>query len=171
MHWFLFVYAVNYGYKKENRNLQKSVLAGQTSQKFEIGIGQENCNRCICNIYIWSLWWLIRTKCKATMLKNGIAFVIAINYYACSRSSQINKTVRILSCKILWCWLSDAWAAVFLKWDQMVWIRPFLPQHEQRRASATSHCKLNWTVGKHHIVAHRLYNQWEIAVICFVPQW
>ncbi len=64
-------------------------------------------------IYIWSLWWLIRTKCKATMLKNGIAFVIAINYYACSRSSQINKTVRILSCKILWCWLSDAWAAVF----------------------------------------------------------
>ncbi len=55
----------------------------------------------------------------------------------------------------------------FFKWDQAVWIRPFLPQHEQRRARATSHCKLNWSVGKHHIVAHRLYNQWEIVVICF----
>ncbi len=57
----------------------------------------------------------------------------------------------------------------FLKWDQTVWIRPFLLQHEQRRASATSHCKLNWSVGKHHIVADRLYNQREIAVICFAP--
>ncbi len=78
--------------------------------------------------------------------------------------------MRILSCKMLWCWigLSDAWAAVFL-WDQTAWIKPFLQQHEQRRASATSHCNLNWSLGKHHIVAHRLDNQWEIAVICFAP--
>ncbi len=72
---------------------------------------------------------------------------------------------------MLWCWigLSDAWAAVFFLWDQTAWIKPFLPQHAQRRASATSHCNLNWSLGKHHIVAHRLDNQWEIAVICFAP--
>ncbi len=76
-----------------------------------------------------------------------------------------------VSCKMLWCWigLSDAWAAVFFLWDQTAWMKPFLPQHEQRRASATSHCNLNWSLGKHHIVAHRLDNQWEIAVICFAP--
>ncbi len=36
-----------------------------------------------------------------------------MNYFTCSRSGQMNKTAIILSCKILWCWISDAWAAVF----------------------------------------------------------
>ncbi len=31
-------------------------------------------------------------------------------------------------------------------------------QHEQRRASATSHCKLNWSVGKHSI-PYKAYTQ------------
>ncbi len=57
----------------------------------------------------------------------------------------------------------------FFLWDHTAWIKPFLPQHEQRRASATSHCNLNWSLGKHHIVAHKLDNQWEIAVIFFAP--
>ncbi len=35
------------------------------------------------------------------------------NYFTCSRSGQMNKTARIPSCKILWCWISDAWSAVF----------------------------------------------------------
>ncbi len=40
---------------------------------------------------------MIRTKCKAAMLMNGIAFVIAkmlpeTNYFTCSRSGQMNKT-------------------------------------------------------------------------------
>ncbi len=70
-----------------------------------------------CKKYIYIWWWLIRTKYKATMLMNGIAFVITkmlpeMNY-TCSRSSQMNKTVRMLSCKVLWCSISDAWAAVF----------------------------------------------------------
>ncbi len=72
--------------------------------------------------------------------------------------------LRILTCKIvltsLWCWISDAWAAVFkmtsdglnqtLSSDKL--------QHEQRRASATSHCKLNWSVGKHSI-PYKAYTQ------------
>ncbi len=61
------------------------------------------------------------------------------------------------------------WCLSCFLWDQTAWIKPFLPQHEQRHASATSHCNLNWSLGKHHIVAHRLDNQWEIAVICFAP--
>ncbi len=110
------------------------------------------------------------------MLMNGIAFVIAkilpeTNYYTCSRSGQINKTVRILSCKILWCWISVNWAAVFL--------------NEIRRSELdTFFCSMNndvqvqllianWTEAsgntQYHIVAHRLYNNWEIAVICFAP--
>ncbi len=68
-------------------------------------------------IYIY-IYIMIRTKCKAAMLMNGTAFVIAkmlpeTNYYTCSRSGQMNKTAIILSCKILWCWISDAWSAVF----------------------------------------------------------
>ncbi len=46
------------------------------------------------------------------------------NRSTCSRSSQMNKTVRILSCKILWCWISDAWAADFL--NEIRQSRPFL---------------------------------------------
>ncbi len=49
LHRFLFVYAVNYSSEKENQNWQKSVSAGHTSKK--IGIGQENCNRCISSVY------------------------------------------------------------------------------------------------------------------------
>ncbi len=53
-----------------------------------------------------SIYIMIRTKCKAAMLMNGTAFVIAkmlpeTNYYTCSRSGQMNKTAIILSCKIL----------------------------------------------------------------------
>ncbi len=47
LHRFLFVYAVNYSSLKENQNLKKLVSAGHNSKKSEIGIGQENCNRCI----------------------------------------------------------------------------------------------------------------------------
>ncbi len=35
LHIFLFLYAVNYSSRKENRNRQKSVSAGQTSKKSE----------------------------------------------------------------------------------------------------------------------------------------
>ncbi len=56
-------------------------------------------------IYIY-IYEMIRTKCKAAMLMNGIVFVIAkmlpeTNYFTCSRSGQMNKTAIILSCKIL----------------------------------------------------------------------
>ncbi len=72
-----------------------------------------------------------KNQVQSAMLMNGIAFVIAkmlpeTNYFTCPRSGQINKPAIILSCKILWCWISDAWTAVFLKWHQTVWIRPFL---------------------------------------------
>ncbi len=74
---------------------------------------------------------MIRTKCKAAMLMNGIAFVIAkmlpeTNYFTCSRSGQMNKTAIILSCKILWCWISDAWSAVFKNDIRRSESRPFL---------------------------------------------
>ncbi len=92
---------------------------------------------------------MIRTKCKAAMLMNGIAIVIAkmlpeTNYYTCSRSGQMNKTARILTCKTLWCWISDAWAAMFFKITSDGLNQTLSSdklQHEQRRASATSHCK------------------------------
>ncbi len=103
------------------------------------------------------------------MLMNGTAFVIAkmlpeTNYFTCSRSGQMNKTARILSCKILWCWISDAWAAFFFKWHQTVLNQTLSSdklQHEQRRASATSHCKLNWSVGKHSI-PYKAYTQTKL---------
>ncbi len=49
------------------------------------------------------------------------------NKLLCSRSSQINTTVRILSCKMLWCWigLSDAWAAVFFYEIRRPELNPF----------------------------------------------
>ncbi len=69
-------------------------------------------------IYIYMMMMIDKNQVqKATMLMNGIAFMITkmlpeMNY-TCSRSSQMNKTVRILSCMVLWCSISDAWAAVF----------------------------------------------------------
>ncbi len=45
MNIFLFEYAVNYSSKKENRNWQKSVSAGQAK------IVQENCNQFISKMY------------------------------------------------------------------------------------------------------------------------
>ncbi len=46
LHRFLFVYAVNYSSEKENRYRQVTL-----PKKSEIGIGQENCNRCISSVY------------------------------------------------------------------------------------------------------------------------
>ncbi len=71
----------------------------------------------IINEYIYIYIYNDKNQVQSAMLMNGIVFVIAkmlpeTNYYT-SRSGQMNKTAIILSCKILWCWISDAWSAVF----------------------------------------------------------
>ncbi len=103
---------------------------------------------------------------QSAMLMNGTAFVIAkmlpeTNYYTCSRSGQMNKTAIILSCKILWCWISDAWSAVFKMTSDGLnqTLSSAKLQHEQRRAS--SYYKLNWSVGKHSIQYKRIQTKLE----------
>ncbi len=58
----------------------------------------------------------------------------------------------------------------FLKWDQMVWIRPFLLINCSMNNDMQVRLA-NWTEAsgntQYNILAHRLYYHWEIAVICF----